>query len=243
MADAATRGHNSGLVSNMPKVPESIFRAAEADRRYVFNAGPWQQEQLLGSHGTAIIRACPPGAEYGPPYVIEGIVPEYYPGDNGMKLLLDDAESIANAILSVGPHTDQRNCLIPWGVFVSPTNPPAPEDVLEARKQIYGTLQKLVRQASDAYAKGPKEFEETVGNSGKHYEAARFLMKTEAECPWLKNTATPKERDECPGCGSIYTVGVMKCRECGFVLDKAKHDAAVEAGLFGDVPPSGKRRG
>jgi hypothetical protein len=205
---------------------------------YVFNVGPWPQVRYLGSAGTFYIPACEEGKDVSAPVILQGIVREFYPiSEVEMKPFDTDGFEFAEQIVgakadgSASPHLAPRNSFLPYGVFATKNKVPTAEELAAARKRLNETFLKLINEADQAYARGPKAAEETI-NPDIHFAAARALHKTESECAWLRNSATPAARDECPSCGSIYKIGIMKCRECGYILDKPKHDAAVKAGLM-----------
>ena len=248
VAEANVRGeHNASWASqqamtqtrrdNQRHLPPPRLRQiqdlSERTRVYLYNVGPWAHQRLMGSLGTYHIPACPEGGEFSAPVMIEGIVSEMYPMLEGRMDYLPDEDgwNIAMQVLGVGPHLPPRNSFVPYGVFASRSNPPAKEEMKEARRNLWEKYRELVAEADIAYSQGPKAAEETI-RPDTHFVAARALRKTEAECPWMKNSAAPAERAECPSCTAVYKVGAMKCRECGYVLDKIRYDKAVKEGLF-----------
>lgn len=214
-----------------PPMLDMVERASEQARVYIFNVGPWMQQRLMGSLGTYTIPACPEGKEYSAPVVIEGIVSELYPINEGeFKRTMEDGYAVAMQVLGVGPHLSPRNSFVPYGVFVSRNERPSKEEITAARAKLAEKFLELVTEADLAYANGPKAAEETI-RPETHFVAARALGKTAVDCPWLKNAQVPAERKECFGCGAQYKVGILKCA-CGAVLDKKRYDEAVKNGLF-----------
>lgn len=216
----------------IPPMLDMVRQLSEDSKIYIYNVGPWPQQRLLGSLGTYIVRECPDGKEYGEPVELPGIVSELYPINEGeYKRTMEDGMAIAMQILGVGPFLSPHNSFVPYGVFISRSNPPKKEEILEAKKNLRQKFLELVAEADLAFSQGPKMAEETI-RPETHYVAARALRKTEAECPWLRNSQLPAERAECPGCGTVYKIGIIKCRDCGFILDKRKYDEAVKGGMF-----------
>jgi hypothetical protein len=207
-----------------PPILESVQRASDAARVFIFNVGPWPQERALGSAGRFFISAKPENAEYWGPLTIPGVQRELYPiNEMEYKAIETEGWDFAMQIVGTGPFLSPFNSFVPYGVFASRTNPPKKEEVTEAKKALRARLLELVNEADVAFSKGPKATEDTI-RPESHFVAARLLGKTEIDCPWLKNAQVPAERDECPGCGTIYKIGIMKCRECGYILDKDKYD-------------------
>ncbi len=237
----------------VPTMPEIFRKVSDDNRICIYNVGPWSHKRELGSAGIYFIPACPEGQDHSEPLVLNGVEEEPYPinevecamkpkaGVAGQLTGSADGMLLAQQILGFGPHVAPASSLIPFGVFATKNiewDKKARVFVLldadaltAARLALRNKLTELVRLASEAYAKGPNAFAE-VAEPDYHFRAARMLSKTVAECPWLANTQAPGQRANCPGCGSIHDVGVMKCRGCGYILDKPRYDAAVKAGMF-----------
>jgi hypothetical protein len=227
----------------VPTMPDIVRRVSEENRIYVFNVGPWRHVREMGSAGNWAIPACPDGKEYSEPVVIDGVMSEPYPmSEVAMSMLplaakarqlAGDGEGwdFALQVLGEGPHIPRNASFKPFGVFLSKSNPPQKQEVADARRLLNQKYLELVRSASEAWALGPARAGEVI-QASFHHVAARALRKTEAECPWLANTEQLAERADCPSCGAVYSKGIMKCRGCGFILDKARYDKAVKDGLF-----------
>lgn len=214
-----------------PPMLDIVQDISEQSKVYIFNVGPWMQQRLMGSLGTFNIPACPKDREYSDPVVIDGIVSELYPINEGeMKRTMEKGEYIAQQILGVGPFLSPRNSFVPFGVFVSKSRKPSKNEIETAKGELQKKFLELVTEADLAAANGPKAAEETI-RPETHFVAARALGKTVVDCPWLKNAQVPAERKECFGCGQPYKVGILKC-VCGAVLDKPRYDEAVKNGLF-----------
>lgn len=220
---------------HIPDTPEMFREISESRRVFIFNVGPWSHSRELGSAGTFRIPACAEGKEYSTPVVIEGVEQEPYPiNEVECKMLMTEGIALANQVLGEGPFVPKSSSFRPFGVFISSSNPPKKEDVAAARQALGEKYVELVAAAADAYQMGPQAAKETIRPEW-HFVAARALRKSEAECPWLANTQAPAARNECPGCGTVYKVGIIKCGNCQMILDKKKFDQAVKDGLMAPI--------
>lgn len=237
----------------VPVMPEKFRKVSDATRVFIYNVGPWSHKREFGDAGSYSIPACPEGQPHSSPLVLNGEEEIPYPvnevecvmkpkaGLPGQLTGSADGMLLAQQIIGVGQHIAPGSSLIPFGVFATRDvewDKKSQSFVLlddaalaAARIALNGKLTELVRLASEAYAKGPNAFAE-IADPDYHFRAARLLKKTTAECPWLANTQAPGARANCSGCGAVYEVGVMKCRECGYILDKERFDAAKKAGMF-----------
>jgi hypothetical protein len=232
VVDAMAKFNGKGR--KLQKVPKIITKISDENKVYIFNVGPWKQNQSMGSLGTYYIPACEEGKQHSKALAIDGLVIEHYPLREGtLDVLMDEEGStgweVAHQIIGVGKMLHPGNSLLRYGVFVSKTNPPSKEDVAKAREELYRHCTSLVNEANQSITEGTSK--DTI-RPEQHFVAARILNKTVAECPWLSRDVQKADRATCPGCGTVYTVGVIKCRECSYVLDKAKHDKAVAEGRY-----------
>lgn len=241
----ALASQNQQAMNNSRYVPEmpDIFReVSEKNRMYIFNVGPWAHVRELGSCGAYRIPACLDGKEHSEPVVIQGVEQEPYPiGPTEMAMIPKSGKAgvergggegllLANQILGEGPMIPKSSSFRPFGVFVSPTEKPSKDLLVRAQVALQNKYLELVAEANAAYAKGPQAARETI-NSDWHFVAARALKKTAAECPWMRDTEMPAKREECPGCGEVYAVGIMR-HKCGYILDKKRFDEAKAQGLI-----------
>ena len=218
----------------IPQVDELVAEVSAANRVYIFNTGPWTHCRELGSAGRWFIPACSEGEDYSKPVMIEGLVGEPYPinevecaikplsGKHGQLGGTSSGWDFAMQILGEGPHIPRGQSFRPFGVFLSHSEVPKPEELRAAKALLQQKYVELVRYASEAYAQGPVKAAEII-QPDWHFRAARALKKTEAECPWLANTTVGGERRECPNCGTAYTVGIAQCASCKNILDEAKY--------------------
>jgi len=217
---------------HIPPTPAIYQRVSQENRLFIFNVGPWRHKRELGSAGTFFIPACPEGKDYSDPVIIMGVVEEPYPiNEVKCENLITEGTDLANQVLGEGPFIPKSTSFRPFGVFISNSEKPTKEELAAAKAELAQKYLELVNEASTAFANGHKEAQEVIRPEW-HFVAARALRKSEAECPWLGNTQTPAARSECPGCGVVYKVGVIKCKDCGFVLDKPRYDKAVKDGMF-----------
>src|SRR5574340_258006 len=130
----------NGKGRRIPKLPESVSKLSTETQVYIFNVGPWQHTQLMGSLGTYHIPACPDGKEYSDPVVIPGIITELYPAGDKYDLLIEENSTgweTAQQIIGVGKHMLPGNSLIKVGVSVSHVWPPSEEDIAKAKRALY----------------------------------------------------------------------------------------------------------
>lgn len=207
----------------IPPKLKILEEAAERGSVFIYNVGPWQHKQWMGSLGIKIIPKCEEGQPYSKPLKVSGVVDELYPANEAKyERMMYDGMEVASQIIGVGKHLAPQNSLVKLGVFISRTEIPSEEDLAEARKKLAQSMQEYVNEASAAMAQGPKVAEETIRHD-PHFLAARYLNKTAAECPWLARSVEVGERKTCEGCGTTYKVGVIVCGTCGFILDEEKY--------------------
>lgn len=215
-----------------PDTPDIYREASERAKVYIFNVGPWPHKRELGSAGTYFVSACPDGREYSDAVVVNGVVEEPYPiNEAENKIIPTRGRLLAEQIIGVGPHVPHSSSLIPFGAFISESPTPSKHEIAQARLKLKEKHLDIVREANEAYSQGPNVANQIIRPEW-HFVSARALKKTAAECPWLRDSELPAERNNCPSCADIYTVGQMKCRSCGFILDKKRYDQAVKDGLF-----------
>jgi len=204
--------------------PEIYRQASEQNKLYIFNVGPWSHKRELGSIGSVTIPACLEGQEYSEPIVIPGVAEEPYPiNEQENKVLITEAPDLANQILGEGPFAAPRSSFVPFGCFVSATKAPTKKDLDLARQKLGQKYVEIIAEANEAWANGATAARDTIRPEW-HFTAARILKKSEAECPWLGTAKAPAERKNCPGCGQVYDVGIVR-HSCGWIFDHAKWKA------------------
>jgi hypothetical protein len=234
--ETAVMAHQRAMNASrfIPETPEIFRRAAEANRVYIFNVGPWSHVRELGSAGTFRIPACPADRDYSDPLVIDGVVNEPYPiNEVECKLIQSEGAQLAGQIIGEGPFIAKSSSFVPYGVFVSTTPKPSKEQLAAANAELQKQHLAHIRQANAAFMKDPSN-KDGVIQQNWHFVSAHALKKTKAECPWLGESLAPAGRDNCPGCGAVHNVGILKCRDCGYILDKPRYDAAKKAGMFAE---------
>jgi hypothetical protein len=163
--------------------------------------------------------------------VVNGVVDEPYPiNEVECKMIQTSGAALAGQIIGEGPFVPKSASFVPFGVFISPTPKPPRELLATANAALQQKHLEHVREANAAFMKDPTNREGVI-QSAWHVVSAHALKKSKAECPWLGESLTPAGRENCPGCGAVYNVGILKCA-CGFVLDKPRYDKAVKEGLF-----------
>ena len=226
--------HNNGRI--LPPLGERKRKIMEDEALFIFNVSPNEFTRHMGSSGTFIIRACPEDAEYSEPLKIPGIVPEPLIKDQDkMYWMEDEGEYFAQQTIGVGRGQKPNDALTKYGVFISKTNPPTKADLAKARETFHNYCQVLVNEADEAMSMGVDEWQKIRTND--HIMAARVLKLTEKDGhDWLKQTTgKPKNREECPNCGTQYTVGIAQCSNCKAIIDKQKYVANVKAGMIPGV--------
>ena len=226
----------------VPRMIDFVKKISDENRVYIFNVGPWAHSRELGSAGRWFIKACLAGQDYSEPVIVQGIEEEPYPVNETTCTMLPKsglpgqlsgpAEGLllAQQILGEGPHIPKSASFAPFGVFISETATPKPKDLVRANNALQQKYLDLINEANQALAQGNDAAVQTIRPEW-HFVAARAMHRSEAECPWLKGSEVGAARENCPSCGDVYSVGVMKCK-CGFVLNKTKYDKAVADGLF-----------
>jgi len=209
-----------------PELP-TVKELSEKTQVYIFNVGPWAHTQFMGSLGRFIIPACEEGKAYSKALIIPGIVSELYPEtERSMKREMSDGYEVALQIIGVGAHMAPSNALTRYGVAVSRQWPPTKEEIATAFEALRkGELEALIREANTAMATGPQALEQVMGNSDRHYIAARLLKKTTAECPWLARTAVSNSQNiDCKFCGEPMKPNLAKCPNCKEIVNQALYE-------------------
>lgn len=229
---AAEQAVLNGRHRFIPQTPEIFRKASEANRVYIINVGPWAHVRELGSAGTFRIPACPEGREYSDPVVIDGVVDEPYPiNEAECKMIQTSGGDLAGQIIGEGPFIPKASSFAPFGVFISPAPVPTKEQIAKANAALQQKHLDHIREANAAFMKDPTN-KDGIIQAAYHVVSAHALKKSKAECPWLGESLAPAGRDNCPSCGAVYNVGIMKCKDCGFILDKKRYDQAVKEGRF-----------
>jgi hypothetical protein len=220
----------------VPATPEAVQKLAWDTRLFIFNVGPWTLRREMGSSGTALIPACPEGAEYSKPYIVLGVEQEPYPVDEtqcamipksgppGQKGGAADGIYLAQQILGEGAHLARSASFRPFGVFISKTEIPSKEDLRAARAALHERLQYLVKEANDSWAQDRDKMQ--VIQKDWHQRAAELLKKGTAECPWMGDRTVGAERIDCPFCAVAIPSTVAKCPNCKEVVNQELYKQA-----------------
>ncbi len=208
----------------IPETPDMYRRAAQANRLYIFNVGPWAHLRELGSAGSFRIPACPADREYSDPVVVNGVVEEPYPiTEVECKQILTEGAALAGQIIGEGPFIAKASSFVPYGVFLSPTPVPSREALATANAALQRQHAKHIREADEAYMRDPANKLGVIQDAW-HLVSAHALKKSPAECRWMGQSVAPAERSNCPGCGEVYNVGILR-HSCGWFFDRAKWEA------------------
>ncbi len=226
-------------------VPSAIQKESDRGKLYLFSVSPRAIQCKGASYGPFHIPACKPGQEYSEPCVVPGLPLEQYNFHGNVMTPLFHGEDSGEenpgfdfACQLLRGWTDENGTwhgrhLLPGdslehqGAFISATPIPSREAIEAARQKRRKRLAEMVAEANQAYSVGRTK--EII--TPKHYEAAKELGKTAAECGWLQFTgsAPATEEQNCPNCGKAYTGGTVT-HGCGFVLDIQKYNQFVLEG-------------
>lgn len=158
-ADRSVSARLSKLVGFKRK-PMPHIDAMDRPSVYIYNVS--NIEHVWRCPGTAlprlVMQACPEGADYGPPTIINELITDEYLGSDSTEHDMYNGEEIAFAAIQEGPGLPTSISLRPRGVFLSKTNPPHPSEIAAAKKLLTTTCEKLLREA-DAFFAGGKMLE------------------------------------------------------------------------------------
>ncbi len=211
---------------SIPSVIPSIEKLSKDTQIYVFNVGPWAHSQWTGC-GKYVVPPCPEGKTHSNPLVIPGIVGTLYPNDEkSMRRFEEEGMNLVNDILGIGPNMHPGNSLIKYGVAACHQWPPTKEEIAKAWKALAeGELSDLIQEANAAAATGPQEMERTINK--RHFEAARLLKKSTADCPWLQRSVQTAERIECKFCGEPMKNNIPRCPNCKEIVNQKLYDELI----------------
>ena len=233
-ADAASRAvalasRRQRTQRRLPAIAPTIARFAAENQIYIFNVGPWDHHVMMGSWGDYYVPACASDKPYAPAPPIPGIYHEPIPV-NEANFQMESIEGgyIADQILGVGKNLSWNTSLVKLGVFKSSTPIPTKEELEEARANLHAEFTRLFEEAELAFAQGPKEFQQVVGDGMKHKLAARELGRADAQ--WVQSAVVGK-RVACPNCGEFSDPHVISCPKCTYIFDLDRYKAEIEPRL------------
>ncbi len=224
----------------LPAVAPSILQFAKQNQIYIFNVGPWDHDVMLGSWGTYHIPACEKGKPYAEAPPIPGIYHEPIPvNESNFQLEGIEGSYFADQVLGTGKNLAWNTSLVRLGVFRSNNPKPTDDEIMAAMELLSEEYHRLFEEAETAYAQGPKQFEEVVGNGVKHKLAARELGRTDAE--WVKAKIAGK-RKPCPNCGEYAEPQVISCSKCQYVFDVDRYNKEILPRLAATLSKRGPGR-
>ena len=220
----------------LPTVPPSLDAFSKANQVYIFNVGPWDHHVMLGSWGTYYIPKCDESAAFAAARPIPGIYHEPIPVDEGkFELAAIEGTFVAEQILGVGKNIAFQSSLMRLGVFMTKTVSmikgvpvPAKEDLDVAREMLNEEFIRLFEEAELAYAQGPKQFQDMVGDGMKHKLAARRLNRVDVK--WMRDAQVGKQM-ACPNCGTYSEPQVISCHGCRYIFDLDRYKKEIEPRL------------
>lgn len=184
---------------------------------YIFNVYQKAWDVSLGGLGTFHIPACPEGEEHSEPLMVKGMNrDEYDLGHDGrMSWNVLPGEQLAKAIVgidsgspSLSEYTTNREW---WGVFMTHNRVPTELEISQAKKKLTQLMTLFLERGDHLAAQGKLGDIQEMDR-----KAAQFLNQKRA---WAQ---LPEKMDSCPGCGEPIKPGVIKCKECGAILDMDK---------------------
>lgn len=208
----------------VPPVLEIIEQLSKEKQVYIFNVGPWNHMQYVGA-GAFNIPACPEGKAYSEPVILPGIFGHLYPNDEKtMRRIDEDGWKVAQDILGIGPGLSPRNSLTRYGVSACKQWPPSKSEVAQAWEALrQGEFADIIKEANSAAAQGEKAMEQTINE--RHFQVARILKKTKAECPWTERaTANTSNNVDCKFCGDPIKPNLAKCPNCKEIINKELYE-------------------
>lgn len=223
-AQALNQVHRTLNSRTIPPQLQAVTDLSERTKVFIFNVGPWSHTQFMGSLGRYIIPACPEGKKHSEPLTIPGIVEELYPeSERSMKREMSDGYYVAEQIVGIGAFHLPQNSLTRYGVGICRQWPPKKEELDAAWEALKaGELNNLIVEANQAAATGPQAMEQTINE--RHYQAARLLKKSTADCPWLVRSVQTAERIECKFCGEPMKNNIPRCPNCKEIVNQELYD-------------------
>lgn len=204
---------------DIPAVPKMIREAGDQTPVYIFNVGPKEWLQELGSLGKHLIMKCPEGERYSIPHDLKGVIPECIAVEfKKFEYRHWDGVEVAQDILGLGPFKKQDQALTHWGCFISRSNPPKEEEIVAAEEMLTAKCLALVAEGDEFHNAGPQEYRNITAD---HRWA---LRKCNLNRAWGVATLV---MDTCPGCQDSVKPGVV-VHNCGAVLS---WDKAIELGI------------
>jgi hypothetical protein len=215
---ATIAGLNAKTITPIPK---SLRDIADKTSYYIWNVGPDNWIQRMGSLGTFTIQAADPETGISPPLKIPGMVFEAVTIDVGRQEQRPwDGREVADDIIGVGRFKDKQQDLTRWGVFISAGPVPTEQEIEDANMKLLERYKELVQEADSFESQGPNQL---VNITSRHRLAAKMLN---VERDWCKVT---RAMIDCPGCGDKILPTVAMHRACGAIIDRKR---AEELGMI-----------
>lgn len=231
----ATTEHlkKNGAGMRVPQLSPGFAAVMEERKLYIYNVGPFKWLRPMGSPGFFTVQACPEGQEFGVPLEIPGFVPDYVRVDSAgaWEMRSDDGDYFADQVMGIGQSMRPEDSLLNFGVFKSKHYPPLQHEIDGAIAKLRRHMQMLVNEMNIAHSRGPGE--SAAIQRPEHFTAAAYLKLTKKDCAWLEGSEPVGQRETCPACGNVYSVGIFRCGSCEYILDPAKYEAAIMEGRFG----------
>jgi hypothetical protein len=203
----------------IPTTPQEKMDWAWEHPIYIYNVSDHRFIRHMGGLGPYTIFPCEVGERYSRPTIVPRIVQETIPVDiRKMEIRDNSGLELAQNILGIAGFQPKDQSIERWGIFISHSNPPLPEEVEAAEAILMQTSHKLVQEADGFYNDGPAEHKNITANHRK------ALALTKQKRPWAVASI---EMSQCPGCMEPIAPGVV-VHTCGAVLN---WDKAIELGI------------
>lgn len=230
---------NGPKARRVPKLTRIEAKVSDETRVWIYNVGPWEHFNDLGSTGRWWIPACPTDKEWVTmPRELPGIFTETVPIDeksfelrreNGTQLgegVLSDEDNVtaseggrymAEQIVGVGPMVNPQNSLIKFGVFIGRKVGWGDRDKTKPPAPHYEELDaakdKLKKHYQFLVQEAVAAFERGPGMAEAtirpQHITAAKALKLENQ-PWMARVITGT-RKSCPMCGTIVDETVVMC--------------------------------
>lgn len=223
----------------VPKLTRIEAKVSDESRVWIYNVGPWEHFNDLGSTGRWWIPACPVGQDYVTmPRELPGIYTEAVPIDeksfelrreNGTQLgegVLSDEDNVtaseggrymAEQIIGIGPMVNPQNSLLKFGVFIGEQvgwgDKAKTKPPVPKDGELHASLTKLEAHYKFLVQEAVSAYERgpsmAEATIRPQHITAAKALKLENQ-PWMARVITGT-RKSCPMCGTIVDETVVMC--------------------------------
>ncbi len=201
---------------------------AQEHQVYIFNV--WHLPHIIDSVpglGSVRIPECPKGERYSKPYICPGRVAEHYDtGEGHMPYRMAPArgyqdrrtgryipgtvDDILKTYAQPGIYSAN---LVQWGCFAAEGKEPTEAELKTAHGALERTALLFVKTADELVLQGDMGKRQI---NAVHRELAKMLLANrKIRTPnWMEEQAPDPLMEDCPICGSLIKMGVLKCPIC-----------------------------